>query len=524
MRPSSIVVTFLFTDIQGSTRLWQAHPQAMPEALARHHRVVRAALPRQQTLQALIDWSHELLSPPERVVLRRLSVFAGGFTFDAAEAVCAGDAVGRHDVLDLLTQLVNKSLVAAEESAHESRYSMLETVRQYARGRLEESGEATDVGERHLHYFLDLAKEAEPQLLSAEQVRWLERLERELDNIRTALAWSRAHDRVDMGLRLASELWRFGLMRGHAGELREWLQKLLAKGDVASDAVRARALGHTGFVALMDFDAAEAASLATESLASCRRLGDTWGVALSLMILGAVASRADRDRAEHALHESIALFREVGDRWRLGQVLMYLAAAREEHGDLEGAAAPRAENLALFRELGDRRGLGFSLLAMARAAMSGGADERALGLATESLAHFEVTGDEQGVASTLTVLGALKATQGALDEATDLVRRSVGLFHAAGSRTRAAVTLGTLADITVMRRQWRRAAMLYGAVEALSETRAARRPPAALVERERLMDLIRSHLDEATFTSAWQAGHAMTLEQAIHLASSDDAP
>src|SRR5205823_6506782 len=163
----------------------------------------RTALPRHRTLQALIEWSHALLSDAERVALRRLSVFAGSWTIEAAETVCAGDTIGPHDVLELLAQLVGKSLVQVDEQDGEARYRMLETIRQYARAQLHEAGEATAAGERHLRHVCELAEAAEPQLLRSEQTRWLDRLDRDLANIRTALAWSLAADRIDAGLRLA---------------------------------------------------------------------------------------------------------------------------------------------------------------------------------------------------------------------------------------------------------------------------------------------------------------------------------
>lgn len=484
----------------------------------------RTALPRQQTLHALIDWSHELLSPPERVALRRLSIFAGGWTFDAAEAVCAADTIGQQDVLELLAQLVNKSLVVSEESTDGARYSMLETVRQYARERLEQSEKVSAVGARHLQYFLGLAKEAEPQLLRADQVRWLDRLDRELANIRTALAWSLANDRIDAGMGLASELWRFWQMRGLIAEGREWLRKLLAKVDTASDAARAQALYQAGFLALMDGDRSQAVASASESLPLCRRLRDKWGTALSLVILGAMAGPTHREQAEASLAEGVALFREIDDQWRLGQALMYVAALREGHLDFERAAAPRQENLALFRMLGDRRGLGFSLLAMATAAMTRGDNDHAARLATESLANFEAADDRQGLASTLRVLGRLKAEQEKFDDAIELLTRSVTLFHRAGSRTRVAFALEEIANVAMARMQWRRAAILYAATAALLESSQANRLPAAVTEHERRLTILRSRLDPTVFDAAWTEGRGMTMEQAIHLASSDDAP
>jgi len=184
----------------------------------------RTALPRQQTLRATMDWSYEMLSLPERIVLRRLSVFVGGWTLEAAEAVCAGDSVEPRDVLDLVMHLLDKSLVFMEGSDGEARYRFLETIRQYSRDRLMEAGEADRVRDRHRDWCLHLAEQAEPKLTGSAQATWLERLEMENHNLRAALEWTKVSGAPEMGLRLATALWRLWNVRGYYRGGREWLE------------------------------------------------------------------------------------------------------------------------------------------------------------------------------------------------------------------------------------------------------------------------------------------------------------
>src|SRR5262245_40657919 len=249
----------------------------------------RTALPRQQRLRALIDWSYDLLSPSEQALLRRLSVFAGGWTLEAAEAVCAGEPIEAWEVLDRLTALVEKSLVGYEEQAGEARYRLLETVQQYARDRLLEGGEAAAVRGRHRDWFLALAEEAWPDLWT--HVSSQDRLEREHDNLRAALAWSAGQGEGEAGLRLGGALWPFWWMRGYLGEGREHLAGLLALPRAeAHAAARAKALQGAGILARYQGEYGAARVLLAESLAICRELGGKLGIASSLSSLGSMAN------------------------------------------------------------------------------------------------------------------------------------------------------------------------------------------------------------------------------------------
>ena len=318
---------------------------------------------RQRTLRATLDWSYDLLTAQEQLVLDRLSVCAGGCTLAAAEVVCAGEGVEGWEVLDLLDALVGKSLVQAEERAGgEMRHGLLETVRQYGQQRLAASGRARAVRDRHLVHFLALAEEAEPALKGADQATWLERLEAEHDNLRAALGWAREAGAAEAGLRLAGALWRFWLMRGHFHEGRAWLEGALASAEGAAPNARAEALQGAGVLAAEQGDYGRAAALFTGSLALRREMGDRRGSARTLSNLGIVVYEQGEYGRATALHEeALALCRELGDRRGIAIALCNLGLVALEQGEYAQAAALLRGSLALRRELGEKRGIAVSL-------------------------------------------------------------------------------------------------------------------------------------------------------------------
>ena len=227
----------------------------------------RTTVSRHRTLRATLDWSHELLGEDEKELFGRLSVFAGGWTLEAAEAVGAGGSTGEDDILDPLSSLVEKSLVVSEAvEVGGVRYRMLEPVRQYAQEKLEESREAEDVRRRHLTFFLVLAEDAEPRLQGPEDMVWLQRLEAEQDNLRAALSWSLERGETKLGLRLAGTLGLFWHAHGHLGEGRKWLEEALAKGDWASVAERLKAMKALFWLAFDQWDHDRAEAVAQEAI------------------------------------------------------------------------------------------------------------------------------------------------------------------------------------------------------------------------------------------------------------------
>jgi predicted ATPase len=280
----------------------------------------RTTIARQQTLRAALDWSHDLLSPPERTLLRRLSVFTGGFTLEAVEAICAETGVERPQMLDFLAQLVDKSLVIVETATPFARYRLLETIWEYCRERAIEAGEVAGLRERHRAWFAGFAEEAELKGRGAEQVAWLDRLETEYDNLQAALSWRDQDSTGDtVRLRLAAALWRFWEVRGRIREGRDWLEGILAETGRESPAARARALNGAGNLARDLGDYARSAERHAEALGLRREIGDARGVAGSLNNLGVLAH--DRGRygsAETYLSDALTAWRQpVTERgWR----------------------------------------------------------------------------------------------------------------------------------------------------------------------------------------------------------------
>ena len=319
----------------------------------------RTALPRQQTLRSLIDWSYDLLHDPEKLLLQRLSVFAGGWTLEAAECVCAGGDVEDGAVLDLLTSLIDKSLVAVDQSDARFRYRLLETVRQYARERLVESGGAEAIRARHRDYFVALAEEADNKLLGAEQADALRRLEDEHDNLRLALEWSHEEAPAQEDLRLCGAMHRFWFTRGYVAEGRQWCARILAKGVPAEPTLEyARVVNAAGSLAWHQTDFRAARPLLEQGLALSRGLDDRLGLARSLNNLGSLAfEQGDYPAAQTLYEESLALWRELGDRRGEAGLLGNLALVAWERGDLVAARTLAQESLTLITRSGQIKGV-----------------------------------------------------------------------------------------------------------------------------------------------------------------------
>jgi predicted ATPase/class 3 adenylate cyclase/DNA-binding CsgD family transcriptional regulator len=435
-------------------------------------------LPRHRTLRATLDWSYELLSEPERILLGRLSVFAGGFTLDTAEAICGGDGVEASEVLDLLARLVDKSLVVFEEQGAEARYRLLETVRQYAGDKLVASGEVEAVRTRHVDTFLGLAEATEPELEGPAQMARLRRLEVEHDNLRAALEWS-IERTPETGLRLAGALGIFWLDRGHFSEGRTWIKSVLDKSGDERTAPRAKALNGLGFLALREDDTHAAHRSFQESLQIYQGLGDKRGMADSLYRLGSWAGNlGDFAQAWAFYDQSLALSRELGYQQGIVYALCDLGHVCWHRGDYLPARALLEEGLALCRALGQKRRLAFGLWSLGLVAHDEGKYAEAHSLYEEGLVTGREAGDPFGTAFCLEGFAALAATQG----------------HAT------------------------RAARLLGAAESYRAAIHSPLPHSHRSDYDRPIVRIRAILSEETFAQARTAGRAMTLEEAIQYA------
>jgi predicted ATPase/DNA-binding CsgD family transcriptional regulator len=441
----------------------------------------RTAPPRQRTLQAAIDWSHALLSEPERIVFRRLAVFVGGWTLEAAEAVCAGSEVAASQILDLLTQLIDKSLVIAD-AQEETRYRFLETIRHYASDRLAETGESSDVRTRHLDWYGDLAQRAERALWTGPgRETWLDRLEAELDNLRSALAWSRvAHDGGDRFLRLAAALLYFWIWRDHYHEGFEWLEQALSRTRGDATLARAQALSAAAFLALGLDGSRPVVDWCEEGLMLSREFDDAAAIGRFLRVLAlAVDDQGDHERARALLADSLDIYRRTHDTTGVAAALAFLGLIVAGRHDYDAARAAFEESLALSRGCGYDIGVTLALSNLAALALDQGDTRRARDLVAQALRGATTVAFKGVGLMCLVQASRLAAMLGRHTEAARLSGAADGQWSA----------LGGAFIIRFARAGYERS--LAGAREALGET---------------------------AFNAASAEGRAMSLEQALECA------
>ncbi len=429
----------------------------------------RTALPRQQTLRSLIDWSYDLLHDPEKLLLQRLTVFAGGWTLEAAEQVCVDEGMEAREVLDLLTSLADKSLVIVEQNDERSRFRLLETVRQYAREKLVECGGGEAVRERHRDYFGALANEAESKLMGAQQAEWLKRLGDEHDNLRSALEWSLLEAGSRGGLRLCGALQRFWWARGYLSEGREWCVRMLGKaGAETRTRERAKALNVAGVLAYHQSDYGTARALNEESLGIQRELDDRWGMANSLNNLGNVAwDQGDHATARTLHRESLAIMRQLDDRWGTARSLNNLGNVAWDEGDYPAARALHEESLAIMRERGDRGVIAASVFNLGIVAYALHDLPAAEALYEESLTIARELGLRQRIASSLNELGYLDMDRGDLASAKARHEEGLAIGRELGDKRGIAFALEGLAAVAAALGFSARAARTWGAAERL---------------------------------------------------------
>jgi len=325
----------------------------------------RTALPRQQTLRAMIDWSYNLLSEEEKTLFRRLAVFVGGWSLEGAEAVCSGDGIEKDEILDLMTNLVDKSLVNTNEFQGEVRYSRLETIRQYGREKFLDTDEVEKLRDRHLNYYVDLAEKAEPEIRSHNQVYWLDRFETEVDNIRSALEW--AENRNDESfLRLASDTSRFWDIRGGFEEGITWLTQALKANEDLKSKIRSTALARITTIYVNHYGLKEAASVALSALTVGKNTNDIFSTSYAYCIRGALeSSQANDQQAADHFHEALLSARSINDHWLLAFILVFKGLFLDTKKDMRLAEATIREGLHEARVSGDKRLISFCLSRLA---------------------------------------------------------------------------------------------------------------------------------------------------------------
>ncbi len=552
-----------------ATRIKLLPPQALLARLSSRLAVLTGArrdVPaRQQTLRDTIEWSYHLLDAGEQRLFRRLSAFVGGCTLEAVEAICAtlGDAPAQ--VVDGVASLIDKSLLRqTEQEEEEPRLVMLETIREYGLEALIDQQEMETTCAAHAAYYLRLAEEADVWLWGPQLFAWLERLEREHDNLRAALAWSlepapgeAAGQRMEMALRLVAALHRFWFSHGHFSEGRTFLERALAASAGVTTVRRAKALVVAADLAYSHGDAQQAEALAEESLALSRSLGDGLGIARALGQLGRLAGITyESARARALLEESVALCQELGNHWYLGWSLLALAAfADVRQGELVKAQAHYEEALALWREIGDKEAVAIALtdfagflsdyqkdfstarsmseeaLMLSRGlrskqevhplsllswiALSQGDLTAARQFAEETLALQRELGVKWSFANPLSVLARVEVRLGNYDRARYLYENLLPLVKEVDDNGLTAFILEGLAEVLAAQGEVAWAARLWGAAESLRVSSGFPLLPVDLIDYEPAVAAARLHLGEQAFDTAWNEGRTMTLEQVL---------
>ncbi len=527
------------------------------------------AVPRHQTLRAALAWSYQLLQPREQLLFTRLAVFAGGCTLDDVEAVCTDDQLPAAEALNLLTDLVEKSLVTIAERIPgvAVRYRLLEPIRQYALDELRRSAAEHTLRDRHLTYFAAFSEQAEAQLKRADQKRWLQRLDAEHDNLRAALEWSsRTGSRSVSGLRLAAALRLFWQRRTYLGEGRRWLEQAIAHFDRQPDAhipetdrclarallacewlgvyrgeyattranldraltlaralndheIEAQALGMLTVMCEYTGDTAAAAHYAEASVEAARRSGDEWTLALVTHFQGRVLYRRGAAAARMAVKDSERLFRAVGDKQSIATVVATLAAMTDDPAE---ASARHAEALAIFQELGHREASMIASSNLAGLALLQGDLVRAQQLYEQALTEARDLNARITIAFCLRGLGRIRILQGEWPAAERFLRESAAINQATEHQAWLALSMAGLARIAAARGHATQAGQALGAIEAHFQAHSIHLDADDQAELEQHRAAVSAALTGDAFSAALTRGRALTLDQALaHLLDSD---
>ena len=410
----------------------------------------RTSLPRHQTLLAAIDWSYNLLSETEKTLFRRLSVFSGGWTLETAENVCVGESVNRDNLLELLSGLIDKSLVLLDERDGQQRYRFMMTLLEYAQEQLLHSQEAAAMHRAHARFFNALVLEGESRSMSASENTWLDRIKLEYDNIRSVLNWT-SKEEPEAGLRLATALLRFWHLNGYWEEGRRWLADMLERQPAATDGiVRAKAINRLAWIAVLQGDGAAAQNLATQALSVARESGGDGEAAFALNTMAIIAGeQCDFPAARALLDQSLGIRREMGDQALTASTLNNLGILSFRQGEFGVARTFYEESLANFREVGDRHGIAMTLLNQADLASRIGDPSGAQQKIQEALALAKELEDHSVIPVAMNSLGKVLLSEGKDLDAYQLINETLGVFRDLGDKHRIATTLvslGTLAE------------------------------------------------------------------------------
>jgi len=499
----------------------------------------RTALPRHQTLQATIDWSHRLLSPEESCLLHRLSVFAGGCTLEAAEAICAGDCLEQAQVLELLGTLVNKSMLIADRcQGQEPRYRLYETVRQYAQKKLYEAGESQSLRDRHLDYFLHLAETAEIKLHSVEQPIWIRRVKAELDNLLAAMAWAyQGSGRQERGLRIAISLpWH---LQGNEGEGKRWIEAglELLENHPEAELLLARAKSELGWLLNYLGDFQRSQLVIEQCIALCRNLGESAGAFLSHALNGLAYREMHSGDITSALthyDESIEVARSLGPPgfYQFSEALMMKAWFYDFWLDMYDQGYQIAEEFMTFAYQNQfsesliKAGLwGKGFISTQR-----GDYERAHAALEEALSFYTGTGEKEAASVTNFLRGWLSYRQGNCRMAYQHELKLLKYWYEVGNRRESLLALPLLGTYKVSQslqlnpaenaQTLEQAATIFGAYEKLNEQTHYKHETFIENALVQAIEILRSELNPSVFSRFWARGQAMTLDEAVAFAFS----
>lgn len=498
--------------------------EQMTIRMKKHHwlldREARTVQRHQQTLRHTLDWSYSFLSHEEGILFNRLSVFTGGCTLEAAEAVTVGGQIETYKVFDLLALLVNKSLVTVEENSDASvRYRLLEPLRQYGQEKFTTPEEMTFIQHNHAVYYLKLAKEIEPKLSGSDQAQWERQLEQEYGNLRKALYWAQELGEAEYFAQLAGSLGRFWWLRSYFSEGCQWLEQALSFGDVIQMVTQAKVLYHLGKMAVYQGDMDQSKEHLEKSLTIYREIGDQNGIAKSLYQLGLQSySQAKFSEAEEIITESLKLFQLLRNIKGSADSLESLGVIAVSQGDYVKAMAHFENSLPLFEELGHQFGIANAHLDIGVVLRRQEKYVKAQKMLEKSLAIYKEINYRVGIARSLENLGSVHKYQANYLEAIACFKESMIITHELGIKVGIAFLLEDFGSLAVTQSQLKRGVQLFSAATNLRQMINAPRTPYDLANYNGDMAIIREHLEEKVFARCWNKGQDFELEEAVQYA------
>lgn len=505
-----------------AARIAALTPQQIADRLGDRFRLLASAdrtiTERHRTLRNVVEWSYELLESGEQAMLGRMAVFAGGGSLEAIEEIC-GDQTDRGATLDLLTRLVDKSLVLVDDVSGVRRYSLAETVRLFAWEQLVASGAAEDAHQRHADHFLRLAEAAEPELWSRASATWLDFLEAGHDNFRAALRWAIGHGHAEMGQRLGAALYRFWMLRGHLTEGLHWLEGALSWSSGAYDDTRARALNAAGHLAraLGKYD--QATLFYEQSLALHQHEADDRAAALVLNNLGVVAQfQQNYARAVELHQESLRLFRIANDAAGVAVALVTLGTMAQLRGDYDQAFSLCEESVAKFRQLADRHGVASALSNLGNVAWASDQPEVAAACYEEAVALFRELGDRRELAAALRNLATAVRDDGDIRQEIARAKESLELYNELGDSDGVLACLAILVDAFAEGAKDEIAVRMLGAIDAMGRQLDTSAERIGGRDHDLLIAALRERLGPDIFIAAWESGTALSPDDAVRFA------